>query len=148
TAGYMLRREVDPLTSLFLAITFVVAYDPAALWKAGFVLSVAGVGSIVLFTPLLRMWFPWPGEKADLGFWGRRAAEAMNLLMATLAVAIVMLPLQVYYFGFWNALSPVANLLQAGLAGIVLSAGVLTAAAGLLGDTIGMVAGYSASAVM
>lgn len=148
TAGYMLRREVDPLTSLIFAITAAVACDPAAPWKAGFVLSVVGVGSIVLFTPLLRIWFPWPGERHDLNFWGRRAADAMDLLMATLAIAIVMLPLHVYYFGFWNALSPVANLLQAALAGLVLSAGVFTAAAGMAGTGIGELAGQSASALM
>ncbi len=147
TAAYVLGREVDALTSLFFAIAAVVAFDPAAPWKAGFVLSVAGVTGIILLAPLLLLWFPWPGENRHSG-WRRWAANGMKLLMATIAVSIFLLPLQVYYFGFWNAVSPVANLLQAILAEFVLSAGILTAVAGLVSEEAGALAGQSASAIM
>lgn len=147
TAAYVLGREVDAVTSLVFAIAAVVVYDPAAPWNVGFKLSVAGVAAIVLFMPLFLLWVPWPGENRQYG-WRWWAAKGMQLLMATIAVSIFLFPLQVYYFGFWNITSPLANLLQAVMAEFVLSAGVLTAIAGLVSENAGAIVGQSASGIM
>jgi len=148
TAAYMLGREVDSLSALVFAYAVVVIYDPAAPWQAGFNLSVAGVAAVVLFTPLWRMWVTPPRSQRRTGLVGGAFEWLLDIALSTCAVAIVLLPLQLYYFGFWNALSPLANLLQAMLSTLVLSAGVLTAATGLINESAAGWAGHSASMLM
>lgn len=147
TAGQVLRREVDPYTSLILAVAVILAVDPSSLWAPGFILSVMGVVGIIFYTPLMRLWFlPHDLDRSRPSV--RMMTHAADVLFSTVAVAIVLFPVQVYYFGFWNGLSPVANLLQAFLATFVLSGGVLVAFAGLLPGEVSNVLGHSASAIM
>lgn len=150
TSGYLLGREVDGFTSLVFAVAVVLLWEPASLWMAGFILSVMGVAAIVLFVPLFQMWFPWPHKmrRQRAGWWVWGAEQMMTAVWVTVAVSLVMFPVQVYFFGFYNALSPVANLLQGALSSLVLSAGVMVALVGLVSDSLATLVGHSASLLM
>jgi competence protein ComEC len=148
TSAYMLGREVDSLSSLVFAVAAVIAYDPSAPWQAGFVLSVMGVAAIVMFVPLFKLWIFGTAPRPPRGFRGTAIDTVTEALLTTVAVSIVMFPIQVYYFGFWNFMSPVANLLQAGLSSAVLSAGVIAAVVGTVSDGAAQVVGESASCIM
>lgn len=148
TAAYIIGREVDPLTCLVFAVAVVIGFEPSAVWEPGFILSVMGVAAIILFVPLMELWImpqrdiralPWP----KLALF--RGAEAA---ITAVTVAVILLPIQLYYFGYWNWFSPLANVLQAGLSSLVLSAGVFTVAVAELRGGIGRAAGSSASVLM
>lgn len=145
--GHILRREVDGITSLVLAASIVLFFDPAALWDVGFMLSVGGVLGIILFTPLMKLWF-WRESRADDGLATWMLSKVLDVFFATISVALILFPLQICLFGFWNAMTIGANLFQGVLATLVLSAGVLTAAAGLVWTPLAQAFGQSASLLM
>lgn len=148
TSGYMLRREVDSITSLAFAVAAVLAYDPACWWKPGFTLSVAGVASIVLLAPLFSLWVSGGDSSRDRGALASVKSGALNALLVTMAVTLGMLPMQLYYFGFWNALSPLANLLQTAVSSLVLSGGCITAGVGMISPSFAEIVGHSTSLLM
>lgn len=148
TLGHLIQREIDALTSLVLASAIIIGLDPAAPWEAGFVLSVVGVLGMVLFMPLFRLWFVPPGWERSGVWWKKLGLAASEITFATASASIAIFPLQLYYFGFWNALSPLANLLQALFSTAVLGAGLITGLAGFLSETVAEHCGQMTSLIM
>ncbi len=146
TLGEVVRREVDALSSLMLSVAIIVMIDPAAVWDAGFLLSVAGVVGIVMITPLLRLWFGPDYEVPN--WWQRLVGYVADTVYVGIAVTVALLPLQILYFGFWNAMSVPANLALASLSTFVLSAGVLAAALSFVWEGGAVFCGETASAAM
>lgn len=148
TISHLIQREVDALTSLVLASAIIIALDPAAPWDAGFVLSVTGVLGMVLFMPLMRLWFVPPSWEKSSRWWKKPARGAADLVFATASASMAIFPLQLYFFGFWNAVSPLANLLQATLSTAVLGAGLLTGVMGFFSAAAADSCGQMASLLM
>ena len=140
-AGWWLRREVDSWSALAFAVAAILAVKPLAAWQAGFLLSVAGVAGILMVMPAVALFVPdSPREFRDTWRqWVRRLCR--DSATVTVAATVMVLPLQLHYFGQFNLLSPVANMVAAPLSGVVLGgalavvlvAPVLPALASVLG---------------
>ncbi len=51
----ILKRRVDPMTSLFTAVTVLLVFNPSTLFDVGFLMSVGSIAGIILFaTPIYR----------------------------------------------------------------------------------------------
>src|SRR5690606_21566514 len=106
TASHLLRREVEAITSLVFAAAVVIAYDPAVPWNAGLLLSIGGVAGIAMFVPLMRLWV-LGNESVDYrtSFLPRMQHHLMDGGFAVAGATIMLFPMQVWLFGYWNALS-------------------------------------------
>lgn len=149
TAGYWMKREVDVISSLTFGVGLILLTEPLALWQASFILSVMCVFGIIVFTPLLEQWI-WPlddGGKSDrLMMPGWKWCKAG--ICIALGVMLMLLPLQLLYFQQINLLSPLANMVVAGLSMPVLGGTVTTIALGSLNDEAGRLAGAATAMVM
>jgi competence protein ComEC len=148
TLGRILGREIDSISSLAFGIFCILLLDPLAPWQVGFQLSVMGVVAILLIVPIVRFWFDADRDNHPSGILRQLKFATLESLAITAAVTITLLPLQFYYFHQLNLLSPVANLLEAVLAGPVLGAGLLVIAAGFVSSTLASVAGAAAAVIM
>ena len=99
-------RRYDPLSALFVAVFVVTAIQPFHLFSAGFVLSCAGVLSIVLLAPPLARLFRF--LPARLG----------KSLSVCLAAQLGLIPVVSYYFGKFYTLALFVNLLIAPVVGL------------------------------
>lgn len=148
-AGWSLRREADGLNLLAAALLLILLVRPLMLFQAGLILSAAGVLAIVVFVPLFEHWIlgpkwrpetwaGWRAVRANAGLW------VLRVFLVGLAIALVILPLQLRWFCHYNLLAPVVNVGAAMLAFVGLGAALTTAAAGAVsawaGDAAGAVA--------
>ncbi|MGI8907108.1 MAG: DNA internalization-related competence protein ComEC/Rec2 [Candidatus Sumerlaeaceae bacterium] len=148
TFGRILGREIDSLSSLAFGVLLIVALDPLSPWQVGFQLSIMGVIAILLVAPLFRLWFSWEKPFSEARMSDNLIHASIEALNITLAVTLLLLPLQLYYFHQFNLLSPLANLLEAALAAPVLGAALAVVVAGMFGSALASLAGASASAIM
>lgn len=144
--GSWMRREVDSLSALTFAAALVVLFDPLAMWQASFILSVMGALSLAVFMPLFAQWLHVGPEHGGWRYmllrWLSDSAQVL------LAVTIVLLPLQFFYFQQFNLLSPIANLAAAALSAPLLSAAAATIFLAPLSDSLASLMGASAGALM
>ena len=116
----LLDRKRDLPTSLALAAGLILLYQPLALWNISFQLSFAAVLALFIFTPLLQpaLAFLPQGISGPLAVAG--------------AIQLGVVPLTVYYFNQWSAISFFANLLILPFLEVVLVIGLLLGSLGLL----------------
>jgi len=94
------RRRAGGMSLLAFAVLAVLAVDPLSVLSAGFWLSFAGVGFLMLcVAPRERGWRGWAGE----------------LLRAQAAMTIALLPLSLWLFGTASLVGFAANLIAAPL---------------------------------
>ena len=94
------RRRAGGLSLLAFALLMVLVVDPLAVLSAGFWLSFAGVGFLMLcVAPRSSGWRGWIGE----------------LVRAQAAMSIALLPLSLWLFGSASLVGFVANLIAAPL---------------------------------
>ena len=103
TAGKWLRREVDLISSLLVAVAAILVFEPLALWQAGFRLSVLCVAGIALLLPLFEFWLGHRAAPEDRGAAAMRWATGS--ILVTLAVTVMIIPTQLWYFQQFNWLS-------------------------------------------
>src|SRR5690606_13919369 len=102
------ERESQPLNTLCAAAFVLLVGEPAWLFSVGFLLSFAGVLSLVLFyMPIYPLW-----PQTSLA--GRALWQAVS---ASIAAEVLTAPLVAYYFHSFPLLFIPANLLSVVLAG-------------------------------
>jgi competence protein ComEC len=107
-------RRISSLHVLSLAAFFMILSRPLVIYEAGFQLSFAAVGGIMLIYPEIRPFFRFPG-------WiGRKLA---GMVSVSLAAQLATLPLSIYYFHQCAPVSVLANLLAIPLASLLLYTG-------------------------
>ena len=128
--GWIFRRPLDLLNSLFAAAFLILAWDPQQLFQAGFLLSFLVVLCIVLILPAFKkmeekIFAPDPLLAPHL----RRRWHPILLvpvqyiwetLLVSLAAWLGAIPLVAYYFNIVTPVSTPANLLAVPLCGLVL----------------------------
>ncbi len=121
----ILRREPDGLNALGWAAAFWLLYAPYALFEVGFQYSFTAVLFILLFyrrvERLLRQgWMLFVRAR-----WARIAGERLIVpaFALTLCAQVGIGLIQLYHFGYLSLLSPVANLLAAPAAYLMLALG-------------------------
>ncbi|MGE7136547.1 DNA internalization-related competence protein ComEC/Rec2 [Luteibacter sp. NPDC031894] len=98
------RRRANGMSLLAFALLAVLVVDPLSVLSAGFWLSFAGVGFLMLcVAPRSDGWRGWLGE----------------LLRAQAAMSIVLLPLCLWFFGSASLIGFFANLVAAPLVSFV-----------------------------
>ncbi len=119
----LVRREPEPLHALALAALGIVLIQPLALMDPGTQLSFATVALLLLWMPVLEAWgFPWePGMPLR--------ASAARWVLAALATGVVAHaasgPLVAFHRNRVSLIAPLANLLIAVLAEVLLLMGLL-----------------------
>lgn len=120
--GMSLKRTATTLASLATAVFFTLLADPRNILRVDWQLSYICVLAVVLITPPLYDLFapedkapPAAGEPEAPPRWNglRRLLKSFILLpLATvLAVQMMLIPIQLYYFRQFNLLSPIHNII-------------------------------------
>jgi competence protein ComEC len=128
--GWVLKRPVDVINSLFAAALIILAWDPQQLFQAGFQLSFFVVLCIILIVPPLhksleQLFAPDPLLPKKLH---RRWPPILRVPVRFLADVFVTsfaawvgsIPLVAYYFNIVTPVSTPANLLAVPLCAVVL----------------------------
>ncbi len=138
----LLGRKPDIYASLGAAAILLLAWSPADLADAGFLLSFVAVMGIALFTPVFMapihrrlqrdplQLLPDPTWKT---FARRLGLEFGGLVAMTLAAALVSAPLTALYFGSVSPIGLLGNLLAVPLASLMILSGALSIALGSIG---------------
>jgi competence protein ComEC len=119
------KRQINPLSSLFLAGTLLLIINPLWVWDIGFELSfLATLGLIVTVEPLQQKLDWLPPTIADL-------------ITVPLAASIWTLPIQLYVFKVFPLYSLPANILTSPLISIVSIGGTIGALVGSIVPIVG-----------
>ena len=95
----LLKRPYDSFSALFFAALIILTISPLYLFDSGFLMSFFAVFTIILLMPKFKMLFKFLPEFLN------------NLISASLAAQIGVLPLVSLYFGFVPILSIFFNIL-------------------------------------
>jgi len=134
-------RKPDIFASLALSAVLILAFVPADLFNAGFVLSYVAVLGIVFFyqpfcAPLRRRLEPDPLRVQQESGWIRalRAAggHVAELMAMSTACCLVTAPLSAWYFGTVSPISLIGNLIAVPLSGLVIVTGAISLVGGLV----------------
>jgi len=99
--SFMIKREINSYNVLSFSAFILLLYDPRLLLNPGFQLSFVAVLGILLLTRLLTDSFRF------------KPFNVSNLLFATIAAQVFVLPLVVYYFNVMSIIGYLSNLLIA-----------------------------------
>lgn len=140
--AYALQRQRNPFAALMASAVVVLLVDPLQLWSIGFQLSYVVVASILLFgLPLqsvLTAWarpFRWLPENdwTPVQRVTQKGIEGSLLLFAvSLAAWLGSIPLSVGHFGYLSLPAVIVNMVLVNMAALVICAGCLSLACGLL----------------
>ncbi len=106
--GYVVKRKVDPITSLSFAAFFILAVRPLDLFAPGFQLSFCAVLGLVLLRPSLKKVLP------------SRPSWLWDGLSTTAAAELGFLPAVATWFGNVSLIGLLLNLLAVPLAGLLI----------------------------
>ncbi len=121
--GWYFGRIISPTRMVLLTLSFCLIINPYFLSNLSFQLSMLAYSGIILFLPRMIRYF-----------YGRdRPGFIASTILATLAAMISCLPIQLYYFGTFNVLTFVANLIILPTIPIVMLTCFLTGVFGLIG---------------
>lgn len=137
--GAVLQRPTYSLNTLGAAAILLLIARPSALFDAGFQLSFAAVGAIVLLVPRLRAVIP---ER-----WLRRKLieRPLMLVVVSLAATLGTMPVLMHHFGYASLAGLALNVLAIPLTALSMAAGLATVAFGGWAAPLGMPFGAAAS---
>lgn len=144
-----LGRTSTAIMSLAVACWLMTLQNPLTFWDVGFQLSSAATAGLILFSNDVTSAFSklWPGFSgghllADAAQ-GSIAGKAKGLLagflqdglLVTIAANLTTLPLVIYYFGRFSAVSFLTNLIVSPVQGFIMIWGSIAIVVGVLGLT-------------
>ncbi len=94
-------REQKPIRTVILTAGFCLFINPYFLTNVSFQLSMLAYSGVVLIMPMMIRYFYGRDRPSFIG----------STILSSLAAIIACFPIQMYYFGSFNLLSLVANLL-------------------------------------
>ena len=140
-AGSLMKRPTDALTRFAVSVIVILFFDPLALWQSGMHLSVLCVGSLILVAPTIQLWiYDRKSSQPQTVTNKIRSAAAQNAAIL-LAVFLILLPAQLFYFQQCNLLSPIANFIGVPLVGLAMPGALLTLILAPFSDTLSSLAG-------
>jgi len=142
----LLAKQVGRLYSIRNALIFagaiMVYLNPRVLvWDLGFQLSFAATLGLIYISPILQDWFI--SEKEEEGG-NKKILGLKEILIATLAAQIAVLPLLVINFGQLSLIAPLANILVLPFIPLTMLAGFVAALGGLIFLPLGKILGWVA----
>lgn len=130
--GQILRREADIYTSMSFAAILLLLYSPGMLFNIGFQLSFAATLSLVLLYKNIK-------SHIDFKFMPDFVAD---VLAATLAAQIGVLPIAVYYFNNISLISLLTNIIVLPVVEIITVLGSIMAILGQVSVVFSQIIGY------
>ncbi|RCJ23869.1 competence protein [Nostoc sp. ATCC 43529] len=118
--GLLLKRKVKQLSSLLLAATILLLFNPLWIWDLGFQLSfLATLGLVVTVPPIIDRlsWLP---------------PAIASLIAVPVAATIWTLPVQLFVFGVVPTYSLLVNVLSTPFISIISIGGIISALAALI----------------
>jgi len=106
--AFLIRREADPLSSLSFSVLLLALINPFAIFDIGLQLSALSTASIIIYAPLLNKRLPV-------------FSPIKELITATIAAQIGVLPLSALYFSDISLISPITNIFAVPLSNIAMS---------------------------
>jgi competence protein ComEC len=123
--GVILKRWVHPLNGLAAAAIAILLIRPGALYDAGFQLTMAATGSILIaFSP--SGWGTRLSRPSRKGILGTCGCWLRRMIVVSAAAQAGAAPVIAWHFGAFHPLSILINLVAVPLAGISLWAGLLS----------------------
>ena len=113
-AGSMLERKGNSYNILFAVATIMLLFNPFYLFDISFQLSFGAVWAILFFDPWLKQLL-----KTE----NKLLAYIRDIVTISTSAQIGVLPLLLYYFGYFTLLFPVANLLVLPFFPVILALG-------------------------
>jgi competence protein ComEC len=121
-SGPLFELKADALNSLGVAVVVLLLWDPAQLAQAGFQLSVAATGGI-----LLGQHLPWKPTAKHRRTWKYMLYKAIvEPSWVTLCATAATLPLLVHHFQSFSPVAWLGNLVVVPLVGLGMEAGCLS----------------------
>lgn len=141
----LLAQQVGRLYQIRNALVFagvvMIYLNPRVLvWDLGFQLSFAATLGLIYISPILRQWFI--GEK-EIEESNKEILGLKEILIATLAAQIAVLPLLVINFSQLSLIAPLANILILPLIPLTMLLGFLSALGGLFFLPLGQILGWA-----
>lgn len=99
--AWFFGREMKPERTILLTLLICLLINPYLLSSLGFQLSILAYSGIVILYPTIKKYF----------YGNRKPNFISNTILASISASITCFPLQLYYFGSFNFLSILANLL-------------------------------------
>jgi competence protein ComEC len=125
--GVILRRWIHPLNGLAAAAIAILLIRPGAIYDAGFQLTMAATGSILIaFSP--SGWATQLSENGRLGIRWRGWQWLIRLLIVSAAAQAGAAPVIAWHFEAFHPLSVLVNLVAVPLAALSLWAGLFSVA--------------------
>ncbi|HLX71200.1 MAG TPA: ComEC/Rec2 family competence protein [Verrucomicrobiae bacterium] len=134
--GWMLKRPVDVLNSLYAAALIILLWQPQQLFQAGFQLSFFVVLCILLVMPVFDDWVQRllktdPLLPEELRPRWQRILNVplrfiLGLFFSSLAAWLGSIPLVAYYFHIITPISPIANIVAVPLCVLVLASNLIS----------------------
>ena len=144
-AAPLFGRENDPPTSLGVALTLLLLWNPFSAAHIGLQLSFASVAGIQLAAQPIqdRLLALARLDRYDRRRWVRVCTWAprfcITTLSATLGAMLLTVPLVAVHFGMFSVIAPVSNLLALWAVSLLLLGGVIGGVLGWLLPTAGMI---------
>ncbi|MCX7921922.1 MAG: DNA internalization-related competence protein ComEC/Rec2 [Clostridia bacterium] len=130
--GQMLRRETDVITSIAFAAMLLMFYNPYSIFDIGFQLSFAATLSLIMFYKSIKSFI-------DFKYIPNFIADVMA---ATLAAQVGVLPITTFYFNKISLISVVSNILAVPVVQIISILGFVMAILGQINVVLSQILGY------
>lgn len=123
----MTERTCDRITSLAAAAVIILIGQPYYLWQSGFVFSFGCVLGLCMLTPALTQ-----DKRGLLEEGGKPVFRIVRALLSALSMAVITLPVYLWYYYQFPVWSVLLNLMVIPLMSYLMAAGLLLLAASVL----------------
>lgn len=132
--AYSLGEKKDFFTGMALVALLLLIKNPDTIYDAGFQLSFVAAGGVVYLTPTVSKWFP--------------AKAPWELLSATIAAQLAIIPLIAYYFNLVTISGLFIGILASGLVGLVVLLGLFSVVLSMISIQLALLPAYGAGIVV
>lgn len=123
--AFFLRKNADPLTSLFLAGALILLVHPYAVFSTSYQMTVLATFGILAFLSLFeKLTALLPKKRGWRGIFSWPARAMLSSIAVTLCATVGTLPVQWLTFGEISLIAPIANLVLIPLTTILLLGGL------------------------
>lgn len=137
--GSLLQRKSSLWNSLAFSAFLILAYNTDELFKAGFQLSFASVGALILFTPRL---IEFVKTHADALMKQKYLRSAIELACVSIAAILGVTPFVAYFFNLFPLSSFAVNMIAVPIGSWLIAQSTLTLILSLVSPTLAI---FSAS---
>jgi len=118
-----IERQIYPLNILFYVFLLLLIIKPSFIYSAGFQMSFAAIGGIILFFKPIKNFFELVVKSKN-----NAIDKILSSFALTISASIIVSPIIAYYFGVYSFISPISNLIVVPLMSLSLIFGVISIA--------------------